>query len=105
MARVAELLGIATAETARKLVRHDNDGVTSPKARRCWRHDGVRGTGPWGTPLTWTPQAPQNPFAAVGLVRDRLAARRDDPVVEQVDHVEQRLGRREVLELVAFPAS
>ena len=35
--------------------------VMPPKARRCCRHDGVFGTGPWGTSFTVTPHAPHTP--------------------------------------------
>ena len=44
-------------------------------------------------------------LAAVGLVRHGLAARVDDLLVEQVDHVEQRLLRGDPVELVALPTA
>ena len=48
---------------------------------------------------------PARALAAVGLVRHRLATFVDDLLVEQIDHVEQRLLRGDPVEFVALPTT
>ena len=88
----AERLTTRSLTTGKAPARHGSTVMTSPSWNlRMWSWQvAVPRCGPWAWPLIIRPHDAADALAAVVLEGDRLLAEVDEPVVEDVEHLEER---------------
>ena len=87
--------------TGKAFARQGSSRNVSPSLnRRMWSWQTVvPGSGPCDTPLTM-PAGTADSLAAIRVERDRIFALRDQPFVDDVEHLEERHVGRDVLRRV-----